>query len=174
VLLCFSFVLSSLLNTVTEKQKSKPHKYNIMKKIILTIAIAISSFFAFASETKVSSAVLNAFNIEFAGAKEITWTSGTGFYKASFVYNNQHVAAFYSFDGQVLGVARNISSLDLPMNLQTSLKKEYGGRWITDLFELSNEEGTHYYITLEQADSKIILKSENGGQWSVYKKSEKA
>lgn len=145
-----------------------------MKKIILTIAIAFSSFFAFANETNVNTAVLNAFNSDFAAAKEVSWTSGTGFYKASFTYNEQHVTAFYSFEGQMLGMARNISSLDLPMNLQTSLKQKYGGRWITELFELSNEEGTTYYITLEQADSKIILKSENGSQWSVYKKSTKA
>ncbi|MCG2616147.1 hypothetical protein LZZ85_17755 [Terrimonas sp. NA20] len=145
-----------------------------MKKIILTIAIAISSFLAFANETNVSAAVQTAFSREFAGAKEVSWTSGTGFYKASFVYNEQHVAAFYSYEGEMLGLARNIRSLDLPMSLQRSLKKEYGGRWITELFEMSNAEGTSYYITLEQADSKVILKSENGSQWSVYKKSSKA
>jgi hypothetical protein len=145
-----------------------------MKKIIFTIAIAISSIIAFANETKVNTAVQNAFNNEFAGAKEISWTSNANFYKATFVYNEQHVAAFYSFEGQMLGLARNISSLDLPMSLQSSLKKEYGGRWITELFEMSNEEGTTYYITLEQADSKIVLKSESNSKWSVYKKTSKA
>lgn len=145
-----------------------------MKKIILTLAIAFSSFAVFANETKVSTAVLNAFNTEFANATEVNWTSGAGFYKASFVYNTQHVTAFYSFEGEMMGMARNISSLDLPMNLQTSLKKDYGSRWISELFELSNAEGTSYYITLEQADSKITLKSVNGGSWSVYKKSIKA
>jgi hypothetical protein len=145
-----------------------------MKKIILTLAIAFSTFAVFATETKVNTAVLDKFNSEFAGAAEVNWTSGAGFYKASFVYNTQRVTAFYSFEGEMLGLARNISSLDLPMNLQTSLKKEYGGRWITELFELSNEEGTSYYITLEQADSKVILKSTNGSQWSVYKKAAKA
>ena len=145
-----------------------------MKKIILTIVIALSTFAVFANETKVNSAVLEKFNSEFAGATEVSWSSGTGFYKAAFVYNTQRVTAFYSFEGEMIGLARNISSLDLPMNLQTSLKKEYGGRWISELFELSNEEGTSYYITLEQADTKIILKSTNGSQWSIYKKSSKA
>lgn len=145
-----------------------------MKKIILSLAIAISSFAAFAADTKVSTVVLDAFNGEFADAKEVSWTSGTGFYKASFVYNDQHITAFYSFNGEKLGQARNISSLDLPISLQTSLKKDYADRWISDLFEVSNEEGTHYYITLEQADSKITLKSSNGSKWSVYKKSTKA
>jgi len=145
-----------------------------MKKIILTLAIAFSSFAVFAKDVKVNTLVLSAFNNEFNDAKEVTWTSGTGFYKASFVYNEQHVAAFYSFDGDMLGLARNISSLDLPINLQTSLKKDYSGRWISELFEFSNDEGTHYYITLEQADSKLTLESINGSKWSVYKKSTKA
>lgn len=145
-----------------------------MKKIILTIAIAVSSLFVFANETNVNSTVVNAFNSEFSSATEVKWTSGANFYKASFVFNQQHLTVFYSFEGKMLGVAKNISSLDLPMNLQASLKKEYSGRWITELFELSGEEGTGYYVTLEQADSKIILKSENGSQWSVYKKSTKS
>lgn len=145
-----------------------------MKQIILTLAIAICSITAFSREVKVNNVVLNAFNSEFAGAKEVSWTAGNGFFKASFVYNEQHVTAFYSVTGDMLGLARNISSLELPLNLQASLKKDYADRWITELFELSNEEGTHYYITLEQADSKVTLKSTNGSKWSVYKKSSKA
>ena len=40
-----------------------------MKKIIIMLAIAISSLTAFAGEENVSSTVLNVFNKEFAGAK---------------------------------------------------------------------------------------------------------
>lgn len=145
-----------------------------MKKIILTLAIALSTFAVFANNTTVSSTVLNAFNKEFSGATEVSWSAGAGFYKANFVYNTQYVTAFYSFAGEMIGLARNISSLDLPLKLQSSLKKDYSGRWISELFELSNEEGTSYYITLEQADSKIVLKSVDGLTWSVYKKSVKA
>ena len=145
-----------------------------MKKIILTLAIALSSFAIFAKDVKVSTAVLNAFASEFSEAKDVQWSTGAGFYKAAFVYNEQYMTAFYGFDGQMLGIARNISSLDLPLNLQASLKKDYSGRWISELFEVSNEEGTHYYITLEQADSKITLSSSNGSKWKVYKRSTKA
>lgn len=145
-----------------------------MKKIILTIAIALYSICSFANEAKVNTSVLNAFNSEFSSAKEVKWTSSAEFYKVSFMYDEQHLTAFYSFNGNMLAMARNISSLDLPLNLQKSLKKDYSGRWISELFELSNGEGTSYYITLEQADSRIVLKSENGANWSVYKKSSKA
>ena len=145
-----------------------------MKKIILTLAIAISSVASFANNETVSVNVVNAFNKEFAGAKEVQWTTGKDCFKASFVFNSQHVTAFYNLDGELMGMTRNISSLDLPMLLQTSLKKDYAGYWISDLFEVSNSEGTAYYITMEKADGQVILKSGLGSKWSVYKKSTKA
>lgn len=147
-----------------------------MKKIIITLAIALSTFSSFAGEVKesVSTRVLDAFKTEFVSASDVTWTTGPNFYKAEFVYNSQHVSAFYSTEGELLGTTRYISSLDLPINLQTGLKKSYSNYWISDLFEVSNAEGTGYYITLENADSKIVLKSTGGQSWSGYKKTTKA
>lgn len=146
-----------------------------MKKMILTAAIIMSTLCSFALDNEVSSKVLDAFKTEFTGAKEVTWTAGDNFYKASFVYNDQHVTAFFNVDGQMFAMTRNISSLDLPMSLQTSLKKEgYSNYWISDLFEVSNDEGTTYYITLENADARVVLKSEGTLSWSQYRKTTKA
>ena len=144
-----------------------------MKKIILMLAITISSFAAFAGEEKVNSKVLNAFSREFTGAKDVKWTTNKTFYKASFVFNDQYVYAFYQLDGELMAMTRNISSLGLPVKLQTGLKKNYEGYWISELFEVSNSEGTKYYITMEKADSKIVLKSSGDGSWNVFKKSTK-
>jgi|EndMetStandDraft_4_1072995.scaffolds.fasta_scaffold11418_3 hypothetical protein len=145
-----------------------------MKKIIIMLAIALSTLSSFAREVEVSSRVLDAFKSEFANASEVSWTVGDNFFKAEFVYNDQHVFAFYSTKGELLGLTRYISSLDLPINLQTNLKKNYSNYWISDLFEVSNDEGTGYYITMENADSKIVMKSTGGGSWEVYKKVAKA
>lgn len=144
-----------------------------MKKIIITLAIAFSSFAAFAGEENVSSTVLNAFNREFAGVKNVQWTNTEDYYKASFEFNGQKVFAFYQFDGELIAMSRNISSLQLPISLQTSLKNNYKGFWISDLFELSNNDGTTYYITVENADSKLVLKSNGTGKWVSFKKAEK-
>jgi|SRR5688572_23756897 len=145
-----------------------------MKKIIIMLAITISSLAVFAGEENVNSKVLNAFSREFAGAKDVKWTENETFYKASFVFNGQYVYAFYKLDGELMAMTRNISSLDLPMSLQTSLKKNYASYWISDLFEISNNDGTNYYITMESAGSKIVLKSSSGGNWSIFKKSAKS
>jgi hypothetical protein len=145
-----------------------------MKKIIIMLAITISSLAVFAGEENVNKKVLNAFSREFAGAKDVKWTAHETFYKASFVFNGQYVYAFYQLDGEMMAMTRNISSLDMPMKLQTSLKNNYSGYWISDLFEISNNDGTNYYITMENAGSKIVLKSSSAGDWSVFKKSPKS
>jgi hypothetical protein len=135
-----------------------------MKQIILTLAGA--------ENANVDSQVLNAFKNEFNAAQEVKWTESSDYYKASFIFNGQYVAAFYSHDGELMGITRYITSLELPVKLQTSLKKNYSAYWISDLFEVSNSEGVAYYVTLENADKKIVLKSA-GNSWDVYKSTEK-
>ncbi len=144
-----------------------------MKKMIATLAIAFSSLFAFAGETNVSQKVLDAFKSEFSTATEVVWSTGSEYYKATFNYNGKYVYAFYSEDGEMLGMTRNLSPLDLPLALQNNLKKSYEGYWISDLFEAAKNESTNYFITLENADTKIVLKS-TGNSWNVYSKSKKA
>src|SRR5690349_3833363 len=144
-----------------------------MKKVLMTLAIAISSIVAFAGEENVSKDVLNSFNKEFNGAKEVKWSTGSDFYKAVFILNDQYITAFYNREGEFLGMTRNISSLNLPMKLQSKIRSEYAEYWITDLFELSDNDGTHYYITVEDADSKVLLKSIDNADWNIYKKMSK-
>ena len=43
----------------------------------------------------------------------------------------------------------------------------------SDLFEAAKNDATNYYITLENADTKIILKS-SGNSWDIYTKSKKS
>ncbi|RYY55216.1 MAG: hypothetical protein EOO09_11355 [Chitinophagaceae bacterium] len=143
-----------------------------MKKLILTMAIAVSSLVSFANREDVNLVVRKSFEKEFAGASDVQWTSAGSNYKASFVYNNQYVFAFFTAQGELMGITRNLTSLELPVPLQSGLKKDYREYWISNLFEVSNQDGTHYYITLEKADSKVILSSE-GTDWKLYKKATK-
>jgi len=144
-----------------------------MKKIIITLAIAVSSLAVFAGEGNVSAEVLKAFNKEFTTAQDVKWATTTNYYKATFIFTDQHVSAFYSFDGELLRITRNISSLDLPVKLQAKLKKNFSSYWISDLVEISNNDGTHYYITLENADTKMIMQSNGDASWNGFKKIEK-
>ena len=71
----------------------------------MMLAIVFSTFSAFAGED-VNQKVLNAFNAEFNSAKQVEWATGSNYYRASFVYNNKHVFAYYNMDGELLGMTR--------------------------------------------------------------------
>lgn len=143
-----------------------------MKKMILTLAIAVSTFNAFATDANVNEKVLDAFRTEFTSAKEVEWSVNSNYYKATFNYNGKYVFAFYNENGELLGLSRYLSPDDLPIALQKNLTKNYKGYWVSDLFETAKNDATNYYITLENADTKIVLKS-SGNSWGVHSKSKK-
>ena len=142
-----------------------------MTLVLATVFTLISSI-ASANEN-VRQDVLNAFKKEFTSASEVSWTIGDTYYKASFTMNDQKLFAFYNSDGEFMALTRYISSSQLPLGLHNSLKKYFPGQWITDMFEVVNSEGTTYYVTLEDADSKIVLHNNANNNWSVYMKSDK-
>ena len=145
-----------------------------MKKLMIAAALLISlGAFAGKENEKVNEKVLNAFNSEFTNVHEVEWTASADYFKASFALNGQMVSAFFNTDGELMGMTRNIPSSQLPVSLQTSLKRNYGSFWISNLFEVSNSNGTSYYITLENGDSKFILKSSGNSGWATYKKDRK-
>lgn len=137
---------------------------------MMTLAISLSTVFAFAGEEKVTQKVLNAFNAEFSTAKEVEWTIGSDQYIATFNYNGDYVFAFYNTEGNLLGLTRYITPDALSMNLQISLKKNYSDFWVSDLFEVAKNGQTDYYITLENANKKIVLHSNSGKDWEQFKK----
>jgi hypothetical protein len=144
-----------------------------MKKFftLLTAIAAFISTSAMATEPEVSTFVKESFNTTFASATEVKWTVGDTYYKAEFAMNGQYASAYYDMEaGQLMATTRNISSLQLPLTLQASLKKDYSNFWVSELFEVSNDAGTSYYVTLENADNKIILKATSYNEWKTYKK----
>ena len=145
-----------------------------MKKMMLTLAIVISTLSAFAVEEKVSPRVLDAFKNEFNTAKEVEWTVGNTYYMATFTYNDKYVFAYYTVDGILLGLSHYISPAELPMALQNNLKKNYNDYWVSDLFEVAKNGKTEYYVTLENADKKIVLQSSGSNDWQGYRKIRKA
>lgn len=142
-----------------------------MKRLLVTLTIALSliSFSSFANGEDVSPKAIKSFSSSFKNATEVNWTVSNDYYEVNFLLNGQYVTASYDAEGKMITLARNISSLQLPIALQAELKKNYDSYWISDVLETANEKGTSYYITLETADVQLILKS-RGDTWSAFKK----
>ena len=147
-----------------------------MKKIFLSLAaVALMGISAFANgnDETVSQKTLTAFKSDFSNATHTTWEQKDGFIKATFSFNGQVLCAYYDNDGQLKAVVRNILSDKLPINLLASLKKDYDEYWITDLFEISADNETTYYVTVENSNKKIVLKSDGTSYWNVFSKEKK-
>ena len=146
-----------------------------MKMFVFALTLVASVFTksSFANDGgAVAPEVLKSFESTFAAAKNADWSMTENLYKVQFALNEQHITAFYQKDGTMAAVTRNINPLQLPVSLQTALKNEYKSYWIAELFELSNEDGVQYYVTLEDADNKTVLKS-SGTSWNFYQKQRK-
>jgi hypothetical protein len=144
-----------------------------MKKLIVAAAMIVSLSAFAKEERKVSPKVLNAFNTEFTTAQQVEWTVSSDYYRADFDMNGQKVSAYFNEDGDLMGITRNISSAQLPVSLQNSLKKNYSNYWISNLFEVAKNNGTSYYVTMEDGEKKIVLNSTAGSDWSIFKKDRK-
>jgi len=147
-----------------------------MKKLMTAIALGLvlmaNSAFAGKNEN-VNYKVENAFKQEFTQAKEVSWEKANNYYRAAFKMNDEIMTAYFTPDGELMGVIHNMLSTQLPVNLQVSLKKEYDGYWITELFELAKTDSHSYFVTLHNADQVVTLQSSDGTTWSVYSKAKK-
>ena len=147
-----------------------------MKKRILIFALmltGISYSFANKADDSINKRAVASFNREFNGATDVKWEGKNGFVIATFSMNNEVAFAYYTTDGEMIALVRNILSDKLPILKLLSLKKDYSHYWISNLIEISKTEGVSYYATVENADEKITLKSAEAGNWEVYSKEEK-
>jgi hypothetical protein len=145
-----------------------------MKRLFFILTLVGASIFSssYAADIKTSPVVLQSFQSSFAGATEISWKQVGVLYKATFALNGQYTSAFYNTEGDLMAVTQNMSLTQLPKALQVNLKKELENSWITDLFVVNIEGENTYYVLIENADSKILLKSA-GTKWVTYQKDQK-
>jgi hypothetical protein len=150
---------------------------NGSKKIVfaaaLLLTVGVSSSFATNNNHGGNDAVTASFHKDFKRAEFMQKEVGKNFIKFTFKMNDVVMFAFYNEDGQLLAISRNIQSSQLPLQLLMQVKKDYGNYWICDLFEYSAEGNSCYYITLENADSRVILRSEGAAYWDLYDKKAK-
>ena len=143
-----------------------------MLVIAFTLLASVYTQSSIASDGIVTPEVLKSFQSQFGAAKNADWTQTEDFYKVQFALDGQFITAYYKSDGTIAAFTRNITVFQLPVYLQTALKNEYKEYWVSGLFELSNDDGTQYYVTLENADHQLILKSVSA-TWITFQKQRK-
>ena len=139
-----------------------------MKQLLFVLALVSSMLTSYATEGVNSPALTAGFQTSFPLAKEAKWSAAGDFFKAEFMQEGKAQTAFFTARGEWIATTRNISSEELPKDLKHSLKEVLQHSWITDLVVMDTEEGTSYFVQLQNADTKIIRQSVGDKKWKSY------
>jgi hypothetical protein len=147
-----------------------------MKKVILAVivAIAIQATAFAAPNPKVTEKVLKAFSETFNTARDIQWSELDGVYEARFSYNNIITRVRYDEEGNTLKTIRYYYEPQLPLNVQTNIKKQYAGLKVHSVTEVSVENTVEYHIILQDAKTWTMVLGDNLGGLHIQKKLNKA
>ncbi len=141
-----------------------------MKKIILSIAILLAltgSSFAKTNST-INERVFASFKSDFSQASDVKWDVTSSYIMATFQLDKDILYAYYDFKGNLIGLVHNILTSSLPVHLQKDIKKHYSNYWVSELFQVTNDDGVYYYIQLRNADETIVLTTEGSNSWHRY------
>lgn len=109
---------------------------------------------------EIPSIILNEFRVTFPDAKDIDWDKRTNGYEVDFETNNRDYAAFLNPKGDIIKVKYEISEIELPAEIRTSLSKNYENKDIDDP-EVIEENGDKYYqVQIEELliDKNMVIK----------------
>lgn len=141
-----------------------------MKRFIITLSVllTLATTYSFASDTKVSNSILQAFKSRFTDAENVKWSQTNGFTIAEFTTEDQKQYAYFNTAGELTVVAEPLSFNQLSKSQRMNLQKNYSDYTIADVYKLEDNDGVKYYVVVENSSKKIIL-STNASKWDVVK-----
>ncbi len=142
-----------------------------MKHFLFLIAFSAILFAekSKAQNTLVSEAVKTSFYNSFSNSTKVTWTEIKGIYRADLTIANSPVTVFYNMEGEMIAVAKYVNVGDLSLSLKNDLQAKSNDLELKEIFQVSNDESSNYYATLENEEKIIVLVSE-GKHWNVFRK----
>ena len=148
-----------------------------MKKILsLVVLLAVMSAAAFATEdVKVNPFVEETFSKTFSGAQYVSWKvmKEENIHRATFLYNNERLNAFFDKDGNLIATGRFIKTSSLPLMVSRNLASKYPAGEIIEVVEYVQHEETSYLVTIETAKAIVTVRAYPIGTSYVFKKEKK-
>ena len=141
-----------------------------MKKILIFSAILVtlvSNSFASTNTSNKAAAHLEA---HYAGAKEVSWTLGDNFEKASFTLGNEKMEVYYDDFGNLIGSTKSMAFDKLPKSALDLLTREYTfpEYQLTDCIEYTDADGnTNFFVSFDYNNEKILVSVTPSGSVSL-------
>jgi hypothetical protein len=143
-----------------------------MKKLIVALTLVLIAGLSTASAklpSDIHIRVFNAFYAEFNHAKNVSWSESANYVEVQFTLDNKVMYAYYNAEGTLIGTVHHLLTTDLPEQLKKSLQKNYQAYWVTELFSMSNDQGTSYYVNLKNGNESLVLRADADNSWTTYK-----
>jgi len=143
-----------------------------MKKFIIAFGAALTliSTTAFAGGKEKVNPALSTFQNEFKGATDVKWQQGKNVITAGFNFNGLRTEAYFTYDGELLGTARNVLFNQLPLAVIKQIDTRFGTAPVYDIIEFSAGSETFYQIIVELPKKKLEVRATSGGDISVLRK----
>jgi hypothetical protein len=140
-----------------------------MKKLLSLAVTALFSLTLFASDPViVNEKTLQAFQESFKNASGVEWYEHGNSYEVKCMYNGIDSRITFRKDGSVIRVVRYYGADQLPLLLRTKLQKQFSGKTIFGVTELSHENKMDYFIVFEDATTWSHVKCNANGETIVY------
>lgn len=137
-----------------------------MKKsfLLLPVLLAVISLTAFARITpNTDPRAEKAFNNYFAGAANVKWSKEEGFLKVSFTWADHQTVAYFNSNGELAGSIRGLFYNQLPLSVMKSVEDHFNNPIPLEIREISNEEGVHYTVLVEDNNKKFKVRISSTG-----------
>ena len=140
-----------------------------MKKKLLPIACLLT-IACTCAQAEINQKTLTAFHSVFTSAKNVKWTETKDCYLVSFYQNDMLVKAVYDKNGTLLNSLRYYGAQRLPIHVLYKVRETYPSKSIMQVTELSNQDGTVYFIELKDKNGWTMIKSDASAELEVTDK----
>jgi hypothetical protein len=122
----------------------------------------------------ISDKLLETFRKTFPDAMQVKWVEQPDSYMVTFKQNDILTKVNYDKDGNFVSSIRYYSEKNLPVTIICRLEKEYAGKSVFGVTEVATQNGTEYYIKLQDDKNWYTVHSDSSGNLERIEKFRKA
>ncbi len=142
-----------------------------MKRIFLPLLLLFVGLTSFAGD--INKAVWQSFHQQFGQPSEIIADEVEGMARISFKQNNERYAAYYSREGELLVISKEVSVELLPLLMKQKLEKHLNGGTVAECYQMESKGSISYVVVTETAKKTTTLRNDGTGWYQVTSKRKK-
>jgi hypothetical protein len=145
-----------------------------MKKMFVLLAAVVITASVWASPSPAENVkVKAAFEKEFTGATNVQWSGSDEVYIASFIFNNERMRAWFTSEGEIDAIQRNVKRVQMTYLSSKAVDKLEKEQTILSIAEINKESDMYYLVKSENDKFENLYKLTPAGNLTRIEKKRK-